>query len=216
MPIWAPDGKTIIYRHEGKRYDIRKRSAHGDPTDTELGLVDSFVTPHATSPDGNYVLYTRMGGNFDIGMKDLRGGAPQILLKSEFDERTPSFSPDGKWFVYSSDEPGQTEIFVRRFPMTHEQWRLSTSGGQQPLWGRNGREIYFLSLDGRFMAAPVTVGATFSAGEPQELFRTPVRLNTVFRHYAASADGQRFLMVIPLNAFDSDFFRVILNWQAQS
>jgi Tol biopolymer transport system component len=212
MPVWTPDGRSLIYRHEGKTYQIRKRSAHGDPADADLGVVDSFATPHSLSPDGGYVLYTRMGGNFDIGVKDLRGGPAQMLLRSEYDERTPSFSPDGKWFVYSSDEAGQTEIFVRRFPLTQEQWRVSTSGGQQPQWGRNGREIYFVSLDGHFMAVPVTAGAAFSAGEPEALFQTSVRLNTVFRHYASSADGQRFLMVIPLNSYDSDYFRVIVNW----
>jgi hypothetical protein len=125
-----------------------------------------------------------------------------MLLRSEFDERSPQFSPDGRWFAYSSDEPGQTEIFVRRFPVTEETWRVSTSGGQQPAWNRNGKEIFFVSPDGRFMAAPVaTAGTTLSIGAPQALFRSPVRLNSVTNQYAVSADGQRFLFALPTEDF---------------
>jgi Tol biopolymer transport system component len=217
MPVWTPDGRSVLYRKEGQKYEIRRRAAHGDPKDEATGVVDSFATPHSISPDGRYVLYTRMGGNFDIGVDDLQGGAkPEMLLRSEFDERTPHFSSDGHWFVYSSDEPGQTEIFVRRFPMTEEAWRVSTSGGQQPTWSRDGKEIFFVSPDGRLMAAPAsTTGATLSIGPPQALFRSPVRLNSVTNQYAVSADGQRFLFALPTEDFDAEPFRVLLNWQTK-
>jgi Tol biopolymer transport system component len=216
MPVWMPDGRTVLYRSEGQKYEIRRRSAHGDPKDESAGVVDSFATPHSTSPDGRYLLYTRMGGNFDIGVDNLQGSAkPEMLLRSEFDERTPHFSPDGRWFVYSSDEPGQTEIFVRRFPVTQEAWRVSTSGGQQPTWSRDGKEIFFVSPDGRLMAAPVsTAGPTPSIGPPQALFHSPVRLNSVTNQYAVSADGQRFLIAIPTEDFDAEPFRVLLNWRS--
>ncbi len=215
LPVWMPDGRTVLYRLEGQRYEIRRRAAHGDPKDESAGVVDSFATPHATSPDGRYVLFTRMGGNFDIGVKDLQGRAkPAMLLAGEFDERAPHFSHDGRWFVYSSDEPGQTEIFVRRFPMTEEAWRISTSGGQQPTWSRDGKEIFFVSLDGRLMAAPVsTAGATLSVGPPQPLFRSPVRLNSVSNQYAVTGDGQRFLFALPTQDYDAEPFRVLLNWR---
>ena len=155
-----------------------------------------------------------MARDFDIGVKDLRGDAePELLLSTEFSERTPHFSPDARWFAYSTDETGQSEIFVRRFPMTDEKWRISNSGGQQPLWSRDGKEIFFVALNGRLMAVPVTTGSSFSAGPPQPLFRTSVTLTGVSRQYAVSADGQRFLMVVPTQDFDSERFRVLLNWR---
>ena len=215
MPVWMPDGRHVLYRSEGQTYEIRRRSAHGDAQDESTGVIDSFATPHSASPDGRWLLYTRMGGNFDIGVQSLEGGGEsRVLLGGEFDERTPRFSPDGHWFVYSSDEPGQTEIFVRRFPMTQEVWRVSTSGGQQPTWSRDGKEIFFVSADGQLMAAPVsTAGPTLSIGAPQALFRAPVRLNSVTNQYAVSADGRRFLLAVPTEDFDAEPFRVLLNWQ---
>jgi Tol biopolymer transport system component len=218
MPVWAPDGHSLLYRREGGNYEIRRRNAHGDPKDESLGLFDSFVTPHSISADGNYALFTRMGGNFDVGVIDLRGGKkPEMILGSPYDERCPHFSPDGHWYVYSSDEPGQTEIFVRRFPSTEEVWRVSTSGGQQPSWSHDGKEIFFVSPDGHMMAAPVTTSASgITIGAPQPLFAAPVRLNSVSNQYAASFDGQRFLVARLLQDFDVEPFRVLLNWRAKS
>ncbi len=217
MPIWMPDGQTIVYRYEGQKYEIHKRAAHGDPKDEPVGVIDSFATPHSASPDGRYVLFTRMGGSFDVGVKDLKSDAkPEILLGSEYDERSPHFSPDGHWFTYSSDEPGQTEIFVSRFPATKERWRISTSGGQQPTWSRDGKEIFFVSLDGRFLSASIsTAGGTPMIGAPQTLFRSPVRLNSVSNQYSVTADGQRFLIALPIHDFDEDPFRVLLNWRTK-
>ncbi len=217
MPVWMPDGRAVVYRKEGQKYEIRKRVTHGDPKDESTGTMGAFATPHSVSPDGRYVLFTQMGNNFDIGVKDLQGGAkPEIILQSEFNERTPHFSPDGRWFVYSSDEPGQTEVFLRRFPMTEESWRISTSGGQQPTFSRDGKEIFFVSPDARLMAAPIsTAGATPSIGSAQSLFHSPVRLNSVVNQYAVSADGQRFLFALPTEDFDAEPFRVLLNWQTK-
>ena len=217
MGIWTPDGRGVLYRKEGQNYEIHRRAAHGEPKDEPIGVVDSFATPHSISPDGRYVLFTRMGGNFDVGVQDLeKKASPQILLGGEFDERTPHFSPDGRWFAYSSDEPGQTEVFVRRFPMTEEVWRVSTAGGQQPCFGHDGKQIYFVSADGRLMSAPFsTVGSTPSIGTPQALFLSPVRLNSVTNQYAVSGDGQRFLVALPLQDYDAEPFRVLLEWQTK-
>jgi hypothetical protein len=97
--------------------------------------------------------------------------------------------------------------------MTDEKWAISNGGGLQPLWSDDGKEIFYAALDGRLMAAPVSAGATFSSGTPRPLFQTSLRLNNPTRQYAASVDGQRFLMVVPTHELDSENFRVMLNWR---
>ena len=212
MPIFTPDGNSILYRSEGTSFELRRRSLKDGREDTIV--ADSFATPYDVSADGHYVLYNRTKANADIGVASLTGDAkPQLLLTTEYEERNPSFSRDGHWFTYSSSEPGQHEVFVRRFPMTDEKWAISNGGGLQPLWSHDGKEIFYATLDGRLMAAPVSAGATFSLGTPQPLFQTSLRLNNPSRQYAASADGQRFLMVVPAQDVDSENFRVMLNWR---
>ena len=211
MPIFTPDGNSILYRSEGVTFELRRRSLKNGREETIV--ADSFATPYDVTADGHYVLYNRTKANADIGIASLTGDAkPQLLLTTEYEERNPSFSPDGRWFAYSSSEPGQHEVFVRRFPMTDEKWAISAGGGLQPLWSRDGKEIFYATLEGRLMAVPVSAGATFSTGNPEPLFQTSLRLNNPSRQYAASADGQRFLMVVPAQDVDSENFRVMLNW----
>ena len=212
MPIFTPDGSSILYRSEGAQFELRRRSLRDQREETIV--ADNFATPWDVSADGRYVLYNRTKANADIGIASLTGNPrPQLLLTSEYEERSPSFSPDGHWFAYSSSEPGQHEVFVRRLPMTDEKWAISNGGGLQPLWSRDGKEIFYATLGGQLMAVPVSAGTTFSLGTPQPLFQTSLRLNNPSRQYAASADGQRFLMVVPAQDVDSEDFRVMLNWR---
>jgi hypothetical protein len=212
MPVFTADGGSILYRSEGARFELRRRSLKDQREETIV--ADSFATPWGVSADGRYVLYNRTKAHTDIGVASLTGDAkPQLLLTSEYEERGPSFSPDGHWFTYSSSEPGQHEVFVRRFPMTDEKWAISNGGGVQPLWSDDGKEVFYAALDGRLMAVPVSAGATFSSGTPQPLFRTSLRLNNPSRQFTVSADGQRFLMVVPDQDVDSENFRVALNWR---
>jgi WD40 repeat protein len=215
LPTWAPDGGSLFYGYRGTLYEIRRKAKRGEPKEESIGVVDYFAQPHSASADGRYLLFTRMGANTDVGVADLRShGKPQMLVSSEFVETAPHFSPDGRWFVYSSDELGQSEIFVRRFPMTEEKWRISMAGGQQPSWSGDGKEIFFLGLDDKLMAVAVSAGSSFSPGAPQPLFATGLKLDVGGNQYAPSADGQHFLMAIPTQSTDSRLFRVLLNWRA--
>jgi eukaryotic-like serine/threonine-protein kinase len=153
--------------------------------------------------------------------REARSPAPPVVRISKTLEgipvlgSSPAISPDGTCVAFwsSSEELGQSEIFVRRFPMTEEEWRISTAGGQQPSWSRDGKEIFFVALDDRLMAAPVSTRPSFSSGAPQPLYASGLKLDVTANQYVASADGQRFLMAVPTQAIDSGLFRVLLNWR---
>ena len=106
------------------------------------------------------------------------------------------FSPDDRWIAYASNETGRWEVFVESFPPSGSRSQVSTDGGSQPLWRRDGRELFFLAPDRKLMAVPVTTGATFTRGIPRSLFETRMRPTYAPYpvNYDATPDGQRFLM----------------------
>ena len=128
------------------------------------------------------------------------------------------FSPDGHWLAYISDESGRQEIFVQPYPGPGGKWQISTEGGNEPAWSRNGRELFFRS-GSKMMAVEVTTQPTFSAGKPKVLFEgqylavTPGLTGTAFD---VSSDGQRFLMVKETErAAPNAQINVVLNWSEE-
>jgi Tol biopolymer transport system component len=113
-------------------------------------------------------------------------------------ERYPQFSPDGKWFVYSSNERGEEEVYVERYRGAAERYRISTNGGTAPAWGPSGRELFYVTAapEGRIkmMAVDVTLSPAFAAGIPHVLFEGSYEPGSPQRHYDVSRDG-RFLML---------------------
>jgi len=204
-PIWSPDGNGIVFTSNRKGYDdLYQRSSSGAGAD-EL-LVESQQPKYATdwSADGRFLLFHSIDPQT---ARDLwvvrRGGAPSVFLKTPFNERHGTFSPDGRWVAYISNESSRDEIYIRPFaaPVTSGtpggterdvrlpspersrrepdpadgRWPVSTTGGAFPRWRRDGKELYYLSPAGEMMAAPITVtGATLEPGAPVRLFPTRI------------------------------------------
>ena len=115
----------------------------------------------------------------------------------------------------SSDESGSPEVYVQSFPKPSGKWQISTAGGGDPRWRRDGRELYFISADRKLMAVDVKADATFQAGAPEALFDVRVSgLVDVRGHYAVTADGRRFLVNRLAEAGGSSPMTVVLNWTA--
>jgi eukaryotic-like serine/threonine-protein kinase len=121
------------------------------------------------------------------------------LLETKFDERNGTVSPDGRWLAYESNSgAGPFEIFVRPYPnVGGGQWQVSTAGGRQPLWARNGKELFYFGADNALLRVPVEAsGATWSAGTPMRILDGRYYTGTgTGRAYEVSADSQRFLMI---------------------
>jgi Tol biopolymer transport system component len=148
----------------------------------ELLLKDSQVkSPNDWSPDGRWLLYriNDSASGADLWALPLEGEKkPVPVVRTEFNERDGQFSPDGKWIAYQSDESGRFEIYVQPFLGPGEKWQVSTNGGAQVRWRKDGKEIFYLGLDATLMAVPFTTSGDGKRVEPERpvpLFATRVR-----------------------------------------
>ena len=141
------------------------------------------------------------------------GGEPQPWLATEFIEYGASFSPDGRWVVYGSNESGAWEIYVAPFPGPGRKWQVSVGGGGWPVWRRDGAEILYLNSSGDMMGVPVNErGSGLSFGQPQALFE--FRNTATGSAFDVTADGQRFLVVEPAENLPPEPVTVVVNWPA--
>ena len=125
-------------------------------------------------------------------------------------------SPDDRWMVFTSDETGRREVYVQRVPATGGKFPISTGGGRDARWRRDGQELYFLSLDNELMAVNIdTAGDTPDLGIPHVLFQAPFRLSPLQRNsYDVTADGERFLVNTMVEGAPSAPITWVLNWTA--
>jgi Tol biopolymer transport system component len=158
------------------------------------------------------------------GASQAGGAQPHPVVNSEFYEQQPQVSPDGRWLAYMSDVTGRFEIYVR--PLTAaatvgEPTRVSTSGGIQPRWGPDGRELFFVNVSlgtsaAEMMTVPVQPSsARFASGAPVSLFKVPMASKLLIgRDYDVSPDGQRFLVGTVVGNAQSTPVTIVLNWPA--
>ncbi len=168
------------------------------------------------SNDGKYIVYRKDGEKTagDLWLLPLSGDRqPKPYLTTQFDERWSKVSPDGRWLVYESNEAGRYEIYVQAFPEPGRKVIVSKGGGTLPRWRRDGRELYYVAPDDKLMAVPVETGANFGIGTPVPLFEVGSygRRNTRYV-YDVSADGQKILLLRPLEDATTRPLTVVQNW----
>jgi len=219
-PAWAPDGKRIAFYSDkdGAPPKIFWQLADGSGGLERLASGDSFQVPKSWSADGQLLAFFEISPTTqrDIWVLRLADRKAQLFLRTPFTETSPTFSPDGRWLAYASDESGRPEVYVQPYPGPGGKWQISTDGGTEPLWNRNGRELFYRS-GSKMMAVETTTQPSFAAGKPRVLFEGQY-LASVFPSsggaYDVSADGQRFLMVKETEAASRSTaqIHVVLNW----
>ena len=221
-PLTAAAAPCLQYgrRTDGKSYSalvapapsrLYLKSASGTRPEVEL---TEGVEAFDWSRDGRFVSFFRSEGEnaediYVLPMTGTRKAVP--LIATRFSEYEPRFSPDTKWIVYGSEESGRPEIYVQTFPLSDLKFQISTNGGVQPIWSRNGREIFFLGLDGKVMSTPVAIAPRFTSGVPHALFQANADILYVHNSYEPSADGQRFIVATYAGA-QAPPLAVIVNW----
>ena len=214
----APDGTVVLtMAHPGEAGELY--AVHLNSSTPQALQRSRFINhPNDVSPDGRYLIYDVHGDQRqDLYVLDLQspGSPPVPFLATAADETGAQFSPDGKWVAYRSDETGRPEVFVRAFLPGQDpaaggrNWLISTAGGGGPRWSRDGRELYYISRDGKLMATPVKTGAHFEPGVPVPLFDFH---GAGFWAYDVAPDG-RFLINTPLSTTGTAApITVVLNW----
>jgi Tol biopolymer transport system component len=224
LPIWSHDGRRILWPSSRRgSFDLYIKPASGTGQDELLipmGTTNGWATDW--SRDGKWILFQRPGDktNQDLWIApqspDSAGQQkPVPYLNSPFAESNGVFSPDGRWIAYVSNESGRDEVYVQAFPLTDEKDQISTGGGSDPAWHKDGVELFYLTPDRNLMAVPVRVaGKSFEPGVPKVLFPVPVSRTSVRRTYEPSSDG-RFLIAKPLDDDGTVPMTLVLNWLAR-
>jgi len=178
-------------------------------------LLTGQQRPDDWSSDGRFLLTGSDGNLFALAMQGDR--KPFAVAQTSFTETDGRFSPDGHWVAYLANDTGRFEVYVQRFPRPGRRWQITSGGGVQPVWRRDGKELFFLAPDNTLMAVPMHLDPTaesVDAGTPVPLFTPRLTGNpqvSAMRHYAASPDGQRFLIDTPTDVTVP--ITVLLNWK---
>ena len=213
-PIWSPDGRWIAYSSPtpGGAFNIFRRLADGSGAEERLTQSENPRIASSWSPDGKLIAFTELdpSAGDDIWLLPLEEDRkPQPFLQTPFREGQAVFSPDSRWLAYVSNESGRLDVYARPVSGSGEKWQISTEGGSDHMWARNG-ELFYRNGD-KMMAVQITMRPTFSASSPQMLFERQSIPFLGRNDYDVTADGQRFLMLKSQQPPPSQF-NVVLNW----
>ncbi len=225
-PVWSPDAHQIAFAAHGNRPSnlMVKETGGGD---SKLMVPDSgnFQFPSDWSRDGRFFAYSQFDTetHFDIWVLSLTDdGKPFPFLRTQFNEVTMKFAPDGRWVAFASDASGRLEVYLRSFPEGGDEVRVSASGGSEPQWRHDGKELFYFSGDGQLMAVPVVTGKTITVGKPVALFDLkavgvfdigPIK-SGLFPIFDPSPDGQRFVTIVGGNRAALPI-TVVLDWKQE-
>jgi len=216
-PVWSPDGRFVVYSSSGGLYRI---AADGGTRPELLLRSETPVFAKSWSLDGRYLIYAQVYPGIGADLFALPigqpGTQPMALWQTPATSGQGEFSPDGRWVAITSNESGQSEIYVIPFPPNPngEKWGVSVGGGVMPRWRHDGKELFYISQDWKMMAVDVDMHPTFRSGTPHALFDTEM-LDTGIRNgpmsWDIAPDGKRFLIITDKTQ-ETSSLNVILNW----
>jgi Tol biopolymer transport system component len=224
--VWSPDARSIVFsNNRNGKFDLFEKVASGASDEHPLLVTPQNKIACDWSPDGRFLLYASddpTTGSDLWALPMTGGGKPFPVMQTHADEREGQFSPtDGRWVAYVSNESGIDEVYIQAFPGPGGKRQVSTNGGVDPRWGRDGRELFYMAPDGKLMALSIHVdadGRALNLGPPVALFPTRLatgpNVTTGFistPQYAVAPDG-RFLMNVTADDNVVSPISVVLNW----
>ena len=221
--VWMPDGQSVIFASDQNNLPhMYRKSVDGTgTTETVLETPDTVELPRSVCHDGRYLLYERRAGTsktrYDVWALPLGGDhKPFPLVQSEFDDLDPVFSPDCKWVAYTSDDDGQLEVYITHFPDATGKYQVSTSGGVNPRWRGDGKELFFISPQDRNLNSVSVAqrGNGLELGTAHTLFATHA-VSQGLGPFDVTADGQRFLVNGENIQVTNEPVTLVVNWDAE-
>lgn len=230
-PVWSPDSTMLAFLHQSDDMPPRVHlSGMGQNDKEEATPAGDFQMPADWSPDGRFIAFGNTGlqqlaneTQGDVWVFDLARGRKAVpLLTTRFHEANPAFSPDGKWLAFTSDESGRAEVYLQAFrsgdtpSLTGERYLVSMSGAQALRWRRDGRELFYLDLNGRVQAVAVRLLPKPEFGPTTALFTITTEARAAIHSvlgFDVSADGKRFVIPVVSSA-QAPSLVVIQNWEA--
>lgn len=225
-PVWTPDGKRIVYGQpkDGGAPNLFWRNADGSGAEERLTTSDDLQIANCWLPDGQTLLFTEfrfgpttpgalLDGNADLMTLRVDGDRkPQPFQQTPFDEWGAACSPDGRWIAYLSNESGRMEVYVRPFRGSGEKWKISNGSGMEPVWSRDGKQLFFRGGVNQelMMAVPIGTTPTFTAGKPARLFQGNYYWDPN-ANFDVAPDG-RFLMMPTPDSGGRQEIRIVQNW----
>jgi serine/threonine protein kinase/Tol biopolymer transport system component len=209
-PRWSPDGSQLLF--------VSWRSGicslflkDVDGVSEVKPLLDPPI--HADDPtwSGQYILFSHYDDIYAIAHGE-QEPIPIVQSISSKSIGSPNLSIDGNWLAYQSDRSGVYEIYVRSFPVANQEKQVSINGGMHPRWKDDGKELYYLSLDGKLMAVSISTGKKIDSGKPHVLFDANLSVNENSHGYLPNADGSRFLLLKPVAEAASTPITIVFNW----
>jgi len=210
--VWSPDGRELVFgsSRSGPTNLYRKTVGGGDDRLVLKSGENNFAEQWLK--DGSLLFLNESGKSFyRLGLE--AGAKPETLLKTEYSKDEPRVSPDGRWVVYNTLESGRWEVYVASFPAFAERRQVSGNGGVQGYWAKDGKELFYLALDGAMMFVPIKPGERLETGVPQVLFQTKVPVLPTRDQFAVTNDGQRFLLLESIET-ETKPLTVVINWPA--
>jgi Tol biopolymer transport system component len=222
--VWSPDASRIVFRsNRNGKFDLFEKVASGAQEEQPLLVTPQDKSPCDWSPDARFLLYAASDDPTtwpDLWALPMIGDGKKFPVVKR--AREGQFSPDGRWVAYVSNVSGIDEVYIQSFPDPGGYWQVSTNGGVDPRWGRDGRELFYVAPDGNLMAAAIhedADGRALKKGPPVALFPTRFPTGALIAtfpvgsrpQYAVAPDGH-FLMNVKVDDNASPPISIILNW----
>ncbi len=215
-PVWTPDGTHITFsssREGAQGRELFRKPADGSGVAEVLYEASGEQWEALWMPDGRSLVVrqtvTGPSGR-DIWLVPVgTGDSARPFLRTEFNERSAAISPDGRWLAYVSNESGQDEVYVRPVPGPGGKRQVSVDGGREPLWSRDGRELFYRS-ETHLVAAAIQTEPVFTVGARQQLFEDPYVQNIDHTNYDVHPETGHFLLV--KGSDEPTDLVVVLNW----